>query len=190
MKRRSGVLFILFVLPLFLGLAVEEGEAHSSSVMDYVGKIFNFLVLFGGLFFLLRKPLADFLERRGRDVDSAIQESILDRQKMEDRVKESSRRLAQLAEEIQGIRTNAQEEGTRRKEQILKDAERETSKIREWRRQEIDQDHRAKIRELKARTAEWATDLAQRSIEERMTPERHVFLLDRSITRLEDIYEK
>jgi F-type H+-transporting ATPase subunit b len=190
MKRRSGVLFILFVLPFFLGMAVEEEEAHSSSVMGYVGKVFNFFVLFGGLFFLLRKPLVDFLERRGREIDSSIQESILDRQKMEDRLKESSGRLAQLAEEIQEIRTNAQEEGKRRKEQILKDAEKETRKIREWRRQEIDHYHRAKIRELKARTAEWATVLAQRSIEEKMTPERHVYLLDRSISRLEDIYEK
>jgi F-type H+-transporting ATPase subunit b len=190
MKDKRRALVILLVLPLLLGLAVEEKEAHSSSVMGYVGKVVNFLVLFGGLYFLLRKPLGEFLERRAREIDSAIREAKKDRQEMEEQVLLSSERLSKLEEEIQKIRTDAQEQGIKRKEQVLQAAEKEASKIREWNRQEIDMFYQAKIRELKTQAAEWATALARRNIEEKMTPEKQILILELSIDKLEDIYEK
>jgi hypothetical protein len=43
---------------------------------------------------------------------------------------------------------------------------------------------------LKTQAAEWATALARRNIEEKMTPEKQILILDLSIDKLEDIYEK
>lgn len=190
MKDKRRVLVIILVLPLVLGMAVEEEEGHSASVMGYIGKVVNFLVLLGGLYLLLRKPLGEFLERRVREIDSAIREAKKDRQEMEEQVLKSSERLSKLEEETMKIRTNAQEEGIKRKEQILQAAEKEASKIREWNRQEIDMFYQTKVRELKIQAAEWATALARRNIEEKMTPEKQILILDLSIDKLEDMYEK
>jgi F-type H+-transporting ATPase subunit b len=190
MKDKRRALVILLVLPLLLGMAVEEEEDHSASVMGFIGKVVNFLVLFGGLYFLLRKPLGEFLERRAREIDSAIREAKKNCQEMKGQVLKSSERLSKLEEETLKIRTNAQEEGIRRKEQILQAAEREVAKIREWNRQEIDMFYQTKVREVKTQAAEWATALARRNIEEKMTPDKQILILDLSIDKIEDIYEK
>ena len=190
MNPTRKALIVLLVLPLFFGMAVEDEEAHSSSALGFAGKVVNFLVLFGGLIYFLRKPLGEFLEKRGREIGVVIREAKKDRREMEEQVQQSAERLAALEGEILKIRADAREEGEKRKEQILQSASKEAAKIREWSRQEIDMFFQAKVRELKIRAAERATALARQSIEDQMTPQRQVHLLDRSIVKLEEIHEK
>jgi F-type H+-transporting ATPase subunit b len=190
MNDRTKVLLVLLVLPLFLGMAAGEEEEHSPSPSGFIGKVFNFLVLFGGLYILLRKPLGAYLEQRARDIDSAIGEAKKDREDMEALLNQSSERLSKLDEEIERMRTEAREEADRKKEQIQKAAERESEKIREWNSQEIDMLYRLKIKELKTKAAELATALAERSLEDKMTPEKHSLFVDSSIKKIEKFYEK
>ena len=68
--------------------------------------------------------------------------------------------------------------------------EQEAEKIKQFARQEIEMFHKAKVRELRVRTAELATALAKASLEEKMTPERQVLLIDQSIAKIEDLYEE
>lgn len=190
MNANKHILVILLVLPLFLFLSSEEEESHSSSIMGYVGKVINFLVLFGGLAFLLRKPLKKFLDRRGQEIGTSIKEAKEERKENEKRFKEILGRLQRLEKEIVKIREHAEEEGRKRKESVFQAAEREADRIKHFAHQEIDMFYQAKIRELRLRTAEMATALAKKSIEERMTPEKQALLVDQSISKLEDLYEK
>ena len=190
MKHKREALVILLVLPLLFGMAVEEEGGHSSSAVGFIGKVFNFLVLFGGLYFLLRKPLAEYLERRSREIDAAIREAKKDRREMEDQLQLAAQRLSKLEDEIQKMAADAREDGIRRKKQILQAADKEVARIREWNLQEIEMFHREKIKELRTQAAEWATAMARRRIEEKMNQERHLLVLDQSIDKLEDIYEK
>lgn len=190
MTLKKRALVVLLVLPLLLGLAVEEEESHSSPVLGYLGKVFNFLVLFGALIFFLRKPIGDLLQRRAREIDSTIAEARQSREEMEELVRRAEERLVKLEEETLKIRTEAQEEGIKLKARILQAGEREASKIKDWSRQEIDYLFQAMVRELKAQAAEKATALARRNIEEKMTPDHQKLILDRSIEKLEGMYEK
>ena len=77
---QSKVLILLLLLPFFLFLSTSTGteteeESHASPLVGYLGKILNFLVLFGGLGFLARKPLKNFLESRGQNIDTTIKEA-------------------------------------------------------------------------------------------------------------------
>jgi len=190
MSYNRAALVILLVLPLLFGMAVEEETAHSSSAMGFIGKVFNFLVLFGGLYFLLRKPLKEYLESRAGEIDAAIREAKNDRREMEEQVHLATERLSKLEDEILKMVEDAREDGIERKQQILQAAAKEVARIREWNRQEIEMIQRAKVKELRTQAADWATALARRRIEEKMTQARQLLVLDKSIEKLEDIYGK
>ena len=189
MEKRK-VLVILAVLPFFLFLSPSEEESHSPSILGYVGKVVNFLVLFGGLIFLLRKPLREFLEKKAEGIRTAMKEAEEERKETADRLSQTLTRLQELGKEMEEIRRQAEEDGRKRKESIINAAHEEAERIKHFACQEIDLYSKTKIRELRAMTAEWATSLAKARLEEKMTPERQNSLIDSSIDKLEDLYEK
>jgi len=190
MKTQNKVLLILLLLPFFLFLSPEEEESHVSPLIGYLGKVLNFLILFGGLAYLLRKPLLSFLERRGQEIDATIKEVKQERLETEERHKDALDRLQKLKGELEEIRKDAEKEGQIRKESILQAAETETERIKNFARQEIEMYFQTKVRELKVQTAELATELAKTNIEEKMTPEKQALLIDLSIEKLEEFYDK
>ncbi len=190
MKTQNKVLIILLLLPFFLFFSPEEEESHTSPLVGYLGKVLNFLVLFGGLGFLLRKPLKSFLERRGQDINTTIKEAKKEREETEKKYKHALDRLQKLKEELEEIRKDAEEEGQKRKDSILQMAEKEAGRIKNFARQEIEMFYQTKVRELKAQTVELATRLAKTNIKAKMTPERQSLLIDSSIDKLEDFYDK
>ncbi len=189
MNKQNKVLIILLLLPFFLFLSPEE-ESHASPLIGYLAKIFNFLVLFGGLGFMLRKPLKNFLESRGQEIDTSIKEAKKERKETEKKYKNVLDRLQKVKAELESIREGAEEEGRKRKDSILQTAEKEAGRIKDFARQEIEMFYLTKVRELKAQTAELATELARTNIEAKMTPERQSLLIDSSIDKLEDFYDK
>ncbi|MGD2294876.1 MAG: ATP synthase F0 subunit B [Candidatus Aminicenantes bacterium] len=187
---KKNPLVVLLVLPLFFFFSLEEEEPHGTPVLDYVGKVINFLILFGGLGYLLRKPLRRFLEQREQDIDSTMKEAERERQEAEERSGQALDRLQRLEKEIEEIRKDAEEEGRRRKEKVVQAAEKEAERIKHFTNQEISMYYSAKVTELKATAAEQATALAKKNLEKRMTPEKQDYLIDLSIAKLEDLYER
>ena len=189
MKTKRSLLLVLCVIPFLLFFSPEE-ESHASPVMGYLGKVFNFLILFGGLIFLLRKPLRNLLTQRALDIQAAIQGAEEERLGIEKKLKKIQTRLHKLEKEIEEIKKDAEEEGRKKREEIVTAAQRDAERMKQFARQEIDLFQKSKFRELRRRTAELATTLARAKIEKKMTPDRQVFLIDESISRLEDLYEK
>lgn len=190
MNKKNKVFIILLLVPMFLFFSTEEEETHGSALVGYLGKVLNFLVLFGGLGYLLRKPLKSFLERRGQEIDTTIKEAKKEREETGKNYTQALDRLQTLQKELEDIRRDAEEEGLKRKTFILQTAERDAERIKDFTRQEIEMFHQTKVQELKAHTAALATKLAKTNIMEKMTPERQSLLIDSSIDKLEDFYAK
>ena len=190
MKTQNKILVLLLLLPFFLFFSSVEEESHGSPLVGYLGKILNFLILFGGLGFLLRKPLLSFLEQRGQQIDNAIKEVKQERMETEEKYKDALGRLQMLKGELEEIRKNAEEEGQERKESILRAAETEAERIRNFARKEIEMFFQTKVCELKIQTAELATELAKTNIKAKMTPEKQALLIDASIEKLKEFYGK
>ncbi len=186
---RKKIILILLVLPFFIFMSPEEAE-HSSGIMDFLGKTVNFIILFGGLTYLLYKPIRSFLEKRAQDIKSSLREAADSRKDAEQRLKEIEKRLAGLEKEIEKVLKEAENEGRREKDEILQKAQKETKKIRYFAKQEIDALIRSRIRELREYSAALATALAEERIKRKMSPELQSLLINRSIERLEKLDEK
>ena len=194
MRRASApapVLAALCVLalPLLLAASTEEGS-HVSATMDFIGKVVNFLILFGGLTFLLRKPAKAMLIRQTAAVGDSIRQAESGRTEAESRAAASRAKVAGLAGEVAALKAEAEAEGKRESERIAKAARDETERLKKLTRQELEAQVRRGVGELKSYAAARATDLARERIRQRLTPERQAQLIDRSIDRLSRIHEK
>jgi len=186
---RDKTLLILLLLPFFVFM-VSADEEHSSKFMDFFGKAINFIILFGGLAYFLFKPIRNFLEKRSRDIERGLREVEDSKREAELKLQEAKVRLATLGDEIEKLKKEAGIEGRKEKERVIQLAQQEVERIKYFAKQEIEMLIRGGIQDLKEYTAELATELAEERIKKRMSPEDQYLLIDKSIVKLDKLYEK
>lgn len=189
MMPRKPFAVVLLVLPLLLFMSPEEG-AKTSATMDFAGKAINFLILFGGLALVLRKPLAAMLSKRSFDIQETIRLADESETEAGKKHKESEARLSELDEEIRRMMITAEAVAESERDRIARLAVEESQRIRRFAEQEIDQQVRGAVQELKAYAAEEATSLARERIRKKLSPADQSVLIDKSIGRLFELHEK
>jgi len=188
MSTRSGILLLMCAV-LFLGMSSGEG-GETAGTSDFLGGVVNFVLLFGGLAFLLFKPLRAFVDDSIAKARSSLDESRASRETAEGRFEESKTRMAGLAGEVRKMKDDAASQGEREKGRISKTAEEESERIRHLTRLEIEALTKGGIRDLRAYAAEATTSLVRDRIRERITDADQTLLVDRSIERLARLNEQ
>jgi len=189
MADKKPALVVLLVVPLFLFMTAEGG-AQASGSSEFLGKVINFVILFGGLAFVLAKPLRNFLAKRSRDIQTSLAEARDARSEAERKVAEAQQRIAALEDEAARMKKDAEIEGLKEKERIRAQAEKEAGRIRSFARQEMDIRLKAGIRELKEFTAEMAASLAEARLKEKISGRGQSVLIDKSIEQLAELHGK
>jgi F-type H+-transporting ATPase subunit b len=170
-------------------MSAEEG-GHVSATMDFLGKVVNFLILFGGLTFVMRKPVKAMLAKRTVEVGETIRRAEAARAGSESQAAAARAKLAGLDHEVLSLKAAAAEEGRRETERIAQAARDEAERLKKFTRQELDEQVRRGVRELKVYAAARATDLARDRIRGRLTPETQAALIEKSIDRLSRLHEE
>lgn len=165
-------------------------SSPSSALMDFLGKLVNVLILFGGLTFVLRKPVKAMLAKKTLDVGEAIRLAEAGRTEAEAKSAESKAKMAGLEGEVRALKAAAEADGRREAERISRAAAEEAARLKKFTRQELDEQVRRSVTELKAYAAARATAIARERIRKRLTPEAHAALIDKSIDRLAKLHEK
>jgi len=189
MLQKKSALLILMVVPFLLFMSFAE-ESHPSQTKDFLGKLINFLLLFGGLAYVLRKPLGNFLQGRSDSLEQVLREAKESQEEAAERLNQVESRLRKLDEEIEKMQREAEAEGQSLHQHVLEEAKQVADRLKHFASQEIEMLTKDAIREIKEYTAALAADLAQRSIQDRMTEEFHSSLIDKSIERIEKLHEK
>jgi F-type H+-transporting ATPase subunit b len=174
MKRFVPLALRLAVLLAFvaiLGFAQEKegGEAESSATQMW--KWANFLVLAGGLGYLIGKNAPSFFAARSQQIGKDMAEARKEREAAEERAAEVDRRLANLESEIASLRAHSQQEAEAETQRLVQHTAAEIARIQARAEQEIVSAGKAARLELKRHAAELAIGLAERKIRARLTPE-------------------
>lgn len=183
MSKRAHSFLILFLIPLFLCLVTDQ-EHGSSSLIQFLGKAINFVILFGGLAYFLHKPLRRFLEKRSEDIQRTQREAEEARNEAERKLEEANVQLEKLGDEVERIKKDAEREGEKEKKRILEAGQKEAERMKHIAQAQIDMYVAAGMRELREFTAEMAAKVAEERIKKRMTPEEHSLFIDRGIEKL------
>jgi len=188
MSDKNVFWILLFIIPIFLCMS-PENTGHTSNSGEFLGKVVNFTVLFGGLFLLLRKPIKNYLDERSKKTDLSIKEAVEARKGSEKKLKGAMGRLEEIYEEVKKMKEEAESEGKKQKEDIIESARQEAQRLKELTKQEIDSLYASGIKELRVYAAEITTKAAADRIRKRMTPELQSAIIDKSIERLDELYE-
>ena len=187
-KRNSIFLFIIAAfLFFFVGVALgssggESGPKGWGATDTY--RVMNFAVLVGGLFFLLRKPVAQFFSSRIKGIENQLNELETKKKDAEQKLEEYTEKLAQLDKEAKTIVDDYIRQGNEAKARILKEAESVADKLKEQARRNIDYEiNQAKIR-LQGEVLEKAIVKAEEIIKNELTIEDHDRLVDEYLEKV------
>lgn len=145
----------------------NEGEGSNVTLWKWA----NFLVLAGGLGYLMGKHLPPLFASRSREIRKQIIEADDARKDAEARSAEVDRRLANLEAEIAALHAEARREEQSETERLARHTEAEMAKIRVHAEQEIAAAGKAARMDLKRHAAELAIELAKQKLQARVTPD-------------------
>ena len=168
----------------------QEGEHETHGDSGFLAKLVNFLVLFGGLTLILRKPISKMLGQRAEDVRTSMADAEESNKTAQKKLSQGQERLDDMAVEVNRINAEAEETGHKEKEGILAAANLEVERLKKLAGQEIALLSQVGIKELKTHAAELATSIARKNIRENIMEEDQPSLIDKSIDRLEALYEE
>jgi len=131
----------------------------------------NFLLLAGGLGYLIGKNAGPFFASRSQQITKDMAEADRLRQDAEARSADVDRRLGNLQAEIDSLRSEALNQQAAEAERIRQHTTAEIQKIQEQAEQEIASAGKAARTELKRYSAELALELAERKLRAGVTPE-------------------
>lgn len=165
--------------------ASAEGEGeHGESVWSFAARILNFVLLFGGLYYLLRTPLANYLDARSRQIRSDLDDAARVREESKTRLSAIEARLKALPGEIEAMRTRGKHEIEAEQERIRQTAEAERVRLVEQTGREIDRQVQLARRALTEHAANLAIDVARKRLASEMTDADQMRLVDRYVTQL------
>lgn len=186
------ILALLLLVPCLALGAVDEAEAEHNDAggSGMLSKVVNFVILFGALFYFLRKPLGAMLAGKSDHVREILSDARGEREKAEKRLEEARTQVETLQQEAARRKTQALADGRAETERIRAAAAKEAERIRTLASQEVAIRLQAGIRDLKEYTAGLAAEIAESRMKARLTEADQAALIDRSISRLKTIHDE
>lgn len=175
-----SVLIVLMLLAVALPVhASEEGGGDNlfTAPIGWVFRWIQFIVVFGGVGYLLAKKAPAYFRRRAETIVASITESTKVKEEAERQLREAEEKLHRLDQELAEMRQAAQREAAAEAERIRQATQDETKKIEGAAQAEIGAAERAARIELKALAARLAVERAEALIRKQMTPQTEAALV-------------
>ncbi len=154
-----GTLLLLLVVDAALAASGGEHGSHWQKTDTY--RILNFLVLAAIVFFLVRKPAAQFLGDRIKSIQEQIRELEQKKIEAENKLAEYSQRLADLSSESDRIIEDYRRQGEAIRDNILKEASSAAAKLETQAKKNIEYEFKKVRMELEAEIMEKAISRAE-----------------------------
>ena len=167
------------------GAAAAGGDDHGSP-LSIVWKWGNFILLFGGLAYYLRRPLREFLQTRARGIEEGLASGKRAQEEAEAKMSAIEAQLACLDEEIDGLKQQAARESEKERQRIIDSSQAEAERVVAMARREIEGLQRSAQMELKAHVARLAVDLAEERLRRDLEPSQNQRIISRFVRSLKE----
>jgi len=164
--------------------AHAEGEVHEETIWGPISRAFNSAVLFGVLYYFLRKPIASYLNSRDREIRNDLVTAAEMKKTATAQLADLERKMAALPGELDLLKARGQEEIAAEETRIEQAAAAERERLIEQTRREIDLQLRIAQRELVEHAANLSVGLATERIKKNITPDDQTRLVDRYLQQV------
>jgi F-type H+-transporting ATPase subunit b len=154
-------------------------EEHHSVWAGLLWPTVNFAILFGGLYYFLKDPLAGYLRDRHAAIRKDLVEAANIKAAAAAQLADIDRKLQALPGEIEALKRRGAEEIAADEARIASLAAAERERLLEQTRREMDLQVRLAKRELVEHAADLAVQLAGERIQRQVTPADQERILDR-----------
>ncbi len=167
--------------------AAGEGGEHHGPGMAVVYHAINFAILFGLLFYFLRKPAKEFFASRATLIRSNIEEAKQRKEEASKKYAEYERRLQSIEGEMQGLITGLKQDGELERKRLLETAEQQAASLQSNSERMLQQELRKAKEDLKREAVGLAGQLAEDLIRKNLTPEDQGRLVGQYLEKMENL---
>lgn len=164
--------------------ATAEERGHESD-HGALYRWINFVLLAGGLAFLLRKPLSQYFLQRSASIRKSLDEGRKALEKSQAQLQAVEERLRHFEEAMAAFRAAALREMEEEHERIRQTAAQEAEKMMESALRQIDVAGKQAKLELKLFTAQMSVELAEKKIVQRLDEAGQRRMVSHFLTKLE-----
>lgn len=191
-SKPRRIITTMLVILLCLGAGVawaasggghgEEGSVGWQNTDWY--KVLNFTVLVVGLFFVLRKPVANALNARIKGIEEQLSELETKKQAAEKELAAYDEKLAQLDKEAEKLMVDYTRQGEEAKARILEEAKQAAAKLEEQAKRTIETEYRNASAKLKQEALDHALDRAEELLKSKISAEDQERLVDQYLEKV------
>jgi F-type H+-transporting ATPase subunit b len=149
-------------------------------------KTVNTIILFAILYWLLKKPVSNFISNGIDSIVSKFEKAKKEKEEALNLLKEAENKLEEAKAEAEKIVTYAQEVAQREREQIIAEAKQTAERIVKMADEEIEKEAYKAKEELKKFAAQKAVELAEEKIRGSITPELNREIIEASLEKLKE----
>jgi F-type H+-transporting ATPase subunit b len=190
MKQKIGICFLFLLLTVtFCYGSGEEGDHGGGWHFDW-NKTLSSIILFGGLYYLLRKPIKKFMGKKGEAVKEDIQQREREIEEREAQFKKIRERLGEIESEVSSLKDGARERGEKEKKRIEEMGETESRRIIALTEAEIQQKVESSIKELKSKIADMTIEHFKESIGKELDQKTHDKIIKKNTDLCGEINER
>lgn len=178
MRTLLSIVAVLFVATPALAAGGEEGPSLFWTT-------FNFVLLIAALVYFVRKPALDFFAERRDGIRQDLDQAAQLKKEAEERYSKWQRRLADLEQELDGIRETARARAEEERASILADARASAERIQRDATAAIEQETRRAREDLRDEASNLSVELAGGILKQQVGDGDRDRLLDEFISRIE-----
>ena len=186
---RIAALLLMLAVPAVAFAAEGGGLMHATEWVTWRdgGRIFNFLILFSAIFWLIRRFFIPALKERSRQISDSLDDAEKARMDAMKKLSDLEYKIKKLEQESADMRSDAEREGGKIAEQMIAQAKQSAARIVEKARAEIENETvKAKDR-LKRETAELSIRLAREILEKELRETDHKLIVDGYMGKLKNL---
>ncbi len=187
MKIKKLIIFILnfLFLPVILLAAEHSGGGHETSQL--IGKILNSTILWGGLTYLLYKPISLFFKEKAEKEKINYLSSEQERKAKEEELRSVEKRIEGIESELKKIKERFKEEAEKDSKAFELRTEEDLKKLKKFTEQEIEHIYSEALKELKLFALNISVSLAKERLKKKMNKKTQKQLVEKFINQIGDM---
>jgi len=147
-------------------------------------KTVNIIIFFAIIYWLLKKPVMEFLSGGVETVKSKFEKAKREKEEALELLKQAEEKSKKVKEEAEKILSYSKEVAKREKEQIIQEANETAKRLIAMANEEIEKELFKAKKELKKFAAQKAIEIAESKLEKNVTPELNKKLIETTLEKL------
>lgn len=166
------------------GAAAGHGGETTARLLDLLYRSINFIIFFGVLFFLLRKPLKQALADRRDSIQKELEELEAKKEAANREFQALEKRISNINEEREAILAEYKTEAEKEKQKIIENAQKTAARIIDQSQLTIQQELQKANQSLRQEMSEMAVRMAEDLLKKNITEDDQKVLIGEYLAKV------